>query len=161
MVFLWDDKIPTMFLEFMNLLTLCQSEEQLRASVKDFAEKHELDKFFLYGFGSHHFYLHQRYTSDPEMVMQTECCLYISNHLNNNDYGNKMTINGVSTCQSAGTENYEKFQTGIDRRKRTLVQYDYRHTDGELFSCVKPTLDECRAARDKWLTAKERKEEKR
>ena len=67
----------------------------------------------------------------------------------------KMTINGVSTCQSAGTENYEKFQTGIGRRKRTLVQYDYRHTDGELFSCVKPTLDECRAARDKWLTAKE------
>ena len=47
-------KSPTMFLEFMNLLTLCQSEEQLRASVKDFAEKHELDKFFLYGFGSHH-----------------------------------------------------------------------------------------------------------
>ena len=31
MVFLWDDKIPTMFLEFVNLLTLCQSEEQLRA----------------------------------------------------------------------------------------------------------------------------------
>ena len=51
-----------------------------------------------------------------------------------------MTINGVSTCQSAGTENYEKFQTGIDRRKRTLVQYDYRHTDGELFSCVKPHI---------------------
>ena len=73
----------------------------------------------------------------------------------------KMTINRVSTCQSAGTENYENFQTGIGRRKRTLMQYDYRHTDGELFSCVKPTLDECRAARDKWLTAKERKEEKR
>ena len=73
----------------------------------------------------------------------------------------KMTINRVSTCQSAGTENYENFQTGIGRRKRTLVQYDYRHTDGGLFSCVKPTLDECRAARDKWLTAKERKEDKR
>ncbi|MCS2634004.1 DUF3873 domain-containing protein [Bacteroides uniformis] len=41
------------------------------------------------------------------------------------------------------------------------MQYDYRHTDEELFSCVKPTLDECRAAQDKWLTAKERKEEKR
>lgn len=41
-----------------------------------------------------------------------------------------MTINGVSTCQSAGTENYEKFQTGIGRRKRTLVQYDYRHMYG-------------------------------
>lgn len=70
MVCLWDDEIPTMFLEFMNLLTFCQSEEQLRAGVKDFSEKHELDKFFLYGFGSHHFYLHQRYTSNPEMVMK-------------------------------------------------------------------------------------------
>lgn len=70
MVCLWDDKIPTMFLEFMNLLTLAMCEEQLRASVKDFAEKNELDKYFHYGFGSHHFYLHQRYTSDPKMVMQ-------------------------------------------------------------------------------------------
>ena len=25
----------------------------MRKSVKEFAEKHELDKFFLYGFGSH------------------------------------------------------------------------------------------------------------
>ena len=72
------------------------------------------------------------------------------------------TINGASTCTEAGTEKYERFQLGIGRRKRTLVQYDYRHpTDGELFSCVKPTLDECRAARDKWLTAKEGKEDNR
>ena len=66
-----------------------------------------------------------------------------------------MTINGVSTCQSAGTENYEKFQTGIDRRKRTLVQYDYRHTDGELFSTVVKTLAECRHRQDKWIEKKE------
>ena len=47
---------------------------------------------------------------------------------------------------------------GVGRRKRTLVQYDYRHpADGELFSCVKPTLDECRTARDKWLTTKKGK----
>ena len=64
----------------------------------------------------------------------------------------RMTINGVSTCAEAGTEKYERFQSGIGRRRRTLVQYDYRHPiDRELFSCVKPTLDECRAARDKWL----------
>ena len=67
-----------------------------------------------------------------------------------------MTTNGVSTCTEAGMEKYERFQMGIGRRRRTLVQYDYRHTDGELFSCVKPTLNECRAERDKWLTAKER-----
>ena len=39
----------------------------------------------------------------------------------------RMTINGVSTCTEAGTEKYEKFQIGVGRRKRTLVQYDYRH----------------------------------
>ena len=53
----------------------------------------------------------------------------------------RMTINGVSTCAEAGTEKYERFQSGIGRRRRTLVQYDYRHPiDRELFSCVKPTL---------------------
>ena len=70
MICRWDDAIPTMFLEFVNLLTFTTSEEELRRSVKEFADKHELDKFFLYGFGSHHFYLHQRYTDNPEMVMR-------------------------------------------------------------------------------------------
>ena len=88
MICLWDDKIPTMFLEFVNLLTLATSEEQLRRSVKDFAEKHELDRFFLYGFGSHHFYLHQRYTSDPEMVMKNRILSVHFNHPKINDYGN-------------------------------------------------------------------------
>lgn len=69
----------------------------------------------------------------------------------------RMTLNGVSTCTEAGTEKYEKFQVGMGRRRRTLIQYDYRHTDGELFSCAKPTLDECRAERDKWLTSKIRR----
>ena len=68
----------------------------------------------------------------------------------------RMTINGVSTCTEAGMEKYERVQLCIGRLKRTLVQYDYLNpTDGELFSCVKPTLDECRAARDKWVMAKE------
>lgn len=67
----------------------------------------------------------------------------------------QMTINGLSTCTAAGTEKYERFQLGIGRRKRTLVQYDYRHMDGELFSCVKPTLDECRQKRNEWLKRKE------
>ena len=71
-----------------------------------------------------------------------------------------MTINGVSTCQTAGTEKYEKFQMGYGRKRRTVVQYDYRHTDGELFSCVKPTLENCRAERDKWLAEKQRKEDR-
>ena len=71
MICVWDDKIPTLFLEFVNLLTLSTSEEGLRRSVKEFAEKHELDKFFLYGFGSHHFYLYHKKNkikSDIELI---------------------------------------------------------------------------------------------
>ena len=69
-----------------------------------------------------------------------------------------MTINGVSTCQTAGTEKYESFQIGFGRKRRTLMQYDYRHTDGELFSCVKPTLGECRRLRDEWLKCKNKED---
>lgn len=68
----------------------------------------------------------------------------------------RMTINGVSTCQTAGTEKYEKFSFPRKPRK-TYVQYDYRDTDGELFSIIRPTLEECRNKRDEWLRAKERK----
>lgn len=70
MVCLWNDAIPQMILELVNLIILTTDEGQLRKAVKEFAEKHELDKFFAYGFGSHHFYLHQRYTTNPEMVMR-------------------------------------------------------------------------------------------
>jgi len=54
--------------------------------------------------------------------------------------------NGCSTTKT-GIENYEILVT----RNRTYYQYDYRHTNGELFSTVKPSLELCRAARDKWL----------
>jgi len=59
----------------------------------------------------------------------------------------KLTKNGVTTTKKNGEENYESFQN----RKKTFIQYDYRHTNGKLFSIVKPTLEKCREARDQWL----------
>jgi hypothetical protein len=58
----------------------------------------------------------------------------------------KMTKNGLSTT-APGKEQYEFFMNG---RKR-YCQYDYRNVRGELFSCIKPTLEACRAARDEWI----------
>lgn len=46
-----------------------------------------------------------------------------------------------------GEEQYEKFKHG----RKSFVQYDYRAANGELFSAVKPTLADCRTARDEWL----------
>ena len=66
----------------------------------------------------------------------------------------KMNKNGVSTCKAG--EKYEKFQMTIGRKKRTFYHYDYRDTaDNELFSCVKPTLEECRRLCNEWLKKKE------
>lgn len=55
----------------------------------------------------------------------------------------KTDIDGVSQCQP-GCENYETFT----HRRKKFYQYEYRAEDGELFTCVKPTLTECRNARD-------------
>ena len=65
-----------------------------------------------------------------------------------------MTANGVSTTTTPGTEQYEVFYTGYRTRRKKHYQYDYRHTNGELFSCVCPTLKECRKLRDEWLNTK-------
>ena len=49
-------------------------------------------------------------------------------------------------------EQHEMYRDRIT--KKTLVQYDYRDSEGKLFSTVKPTLEKCREARDKWLEGK-------
>ena len=66
----------------------------------------------------------------------------------------KMTVNGVTTTNALGQEQYEKFTRKVGRQRKTYCSYDYRHTDGQLFSCVKPTLEACRAACDEWLANK-------
>ena len=69
----------------------------------------------------------------------------------------EMTINGVSTCTALGTEKYEKFHIGR-RPRKAMIQDDYRHTDGELYSTVAPTLEQCREKRNLWLNEKESKQ---
>jgi len=69
-----------------------------------------------------------------------------------NTQNNSINQNGCSVCR-AGEENYTTFRP-IHRSKTVFFQYDYRHKDGELFSTVAPTLEQCQAKRDKWIQAK-------
>ena len=62
----------------------------------------------------------------------------------------KTDINGCSTCQ-AGREQYESYTQKLGRKVYHLVQYDYRHTDGCLFSCIAPDLQTARTRRDEWI----------
>lgn len=62
-----------------------------------------------------------------------------------------MTVGGVTTTKTPGQEQYETFTRKVGRQTKKYYSYDYRHTDGQLFGCVKPTLKACRVARDIWL----------
>lgn len=63
--------------------------------------------------------------------------------------------NGVRITQTPGEEKYVKCCLGAFRGQ-IYFQYDYRHTDNELFSTVAKTLDECRKRRDEWIAKKEK-----
>jgi hypothetical protein len=65
-----------------------------------------------------------------------------------------MNDNGISTTTEPGSENYEHY---TNYKGQSLFQYDYRHTDGELFSCIKGTLKSCKDARGIWIWTNEQK----
>ena len=67
----------------------------------------------------------------------------------------KMTRDGISTTVSG--EQYEKSYPSHRGKKVIRIMYDWRDPDTkELFSCVAPTLKECRQRRDEWI-ARQRK----
>ena len=62
----WADKIPHILVRVINAITLSANEEELRTAIGKIAEETELDKFFAYGYGAHHFWLTHRRLSNGE-----------------------------------------------------------------------------------------------
>ncbi len=60
----------------------------------------------------------------------------------------KTDVNGCSAT-AAGHEQWEEFYSSIAGGMR--VQYDYRTSQGKLFSCVAKSLEAARTRRDAWL----------
>ena len=52
-----------------------------------------------------------------------------------------------------GDEQWEEFLSRVmaNHREKSMIQYDYRNSKGELFSCVAPTLAHARRRRNKWI----------
>lgn len=65
----------------------------------------------------------------------------------------KAFTNPVKYNPDLESESYKEFSPS-HRPGQRFVQYDYRHTNGELFSCVAATLNKCRVKRDNWLSKK-------
>ena len=62
----WAEEIPHILARVINASSLSTNEKELRAAVKRIAEETELDKFFTYGYGTHHFWLTHRRLSNGE-----------------------------------------------------------------------------------------------
>lgn len=70
MIFDIDDKLRAVVLEFINRILLTRNETELRATVADCAKSTDLDRYFVYGYGSHHFWVKQRKFSDPTKTFE-------------------------------------------------------------------------------------------
>ena len=59
-IYNYADEIPHIFIRVINAITLSNSKEELRSAINKIAKETELDKFFAYGYGAHHFWLKHR-----------------------------------------------------------------------------------------------------
>ena len=67
-IYNYADEIPHIFIRVINAITLSDNKEELRSAINKIAKETELDKFFVYGYGAHHFWLtHRRLSNDEPM----------------------------------------------------------------------------------------------
>ena len=65
-IYNYTDEIPRILIRVINAITLSDSKEELRSAINKIAEETELDKYFAYGYGAHHFWLKHRKLSNGE-----------------------------------------------------------------------------------------------
>jgi hypothetical protein len=58
LIFDFDDKIRAVVLDLINRILLTRNETELRETVAVCAARTDLNKFFLYGYGKHHFWVY-------------------------------------------------------------------------------------------------------
>ena len=79
----WADEIPHILIRVINAITLSDNEEELRTAIGKIAEETELDKFFAYGYGAHHFWLYHK-----KNKIKSKSCLFFYHLLFSNTCDN-------------------------------------------------------------------------
>lgn len=70
LIFDFDDKVREVVLDLINRILLTRNETELRETVAVCAERTDLNLYFLYGYGRHHFWVKQRKVSDPTLTFE-------------------------------------------------------------------------------------------
>lgn len=65
----WDEQIPKLLIELVNHAVFSKNKEEFQAAVAQLSKNTDFDKFFAYGYGAHHYYLHQRLAIDASKYM--------------------------------------------------------------------------------------------
>ena len=60
------DEIPNIIVSVINTINISENKEELQTSLLQISQETELDKFFVYGYGAHHFWLTHRRLSNGE-----------------------------------------------------------------------------------------------
>ena len=79
----WADEIPYILVRAINAITLATNKEELKDAIHKIAEETELDKFFVYGHGKHHFWLYHK-----KNKIKSKSCLFFYHLLFSNTCDN-------------------------------------------------------------------------
>lgn len=66
------DEAAEIFLRLIDTILFASDKNELRQGIENLKTKTPLDNYFVYGFGAHHFWVHQRKVSDPTQQSETD-----------------------------------------------------------------------------------------
>ena len=61
------DEVTEIYFRLTNTILFASNETELRQGIDKLKSQAPLDDYFVYGFGAHHFWVHQRKVSDPTL----------------------------------------------------------------------------------------------
>lgn len=67
---IFDDRIAEIIIEFVNHILYADSEKNLRQIVANFADKYDLDRYFVVVYGGHHMWVKQRKITNPDITFE-------------------------------------------------------------------------------------------
>ena len=82
-IYNYTDEIPHILIRVINAITLSNNKEELRTAINKIAKETELDKFFAYGYGAHHFWLYHK-----KNKIKSKSCLFFYHLLFSNTCDN-------------------------------------------------------------------------
>ena len=70
----WADEIPNNIVRVINAISIAENKEELQTALLQISQETELDKYFAYGYGAHHFWLYHK----KNKIKSKSCLFFLS-----------------------------------------------------------------------------------